>query len=209
MVILTAAFTAAVKFVDVQPIGPEGTSVGLASINAKFANFVGVNYTFYHIAEILGLVIIGIFLIFGFMGLVQLIKRRNLLKVDRNILVLGGMYFLVFALYVVFQKVVIDYRPVIMPGETMPEASFPSSHTMLAIVVLVGAMMQLKYYVKRKSARVILMADLIIIMVLTVAMRMFSGVHWLTDIVAGVLFSLTLIALYCAVLGGIENAAKH
>ena len=119
------------------------------------------------------------------------------------------MYFLVFALYVIFQKVVIDYRPVIMPGETMPEASFPSSHTMLAIVVLVGAMMQLKYYVKRKSARVILMADLIIIMVLTVAMRMFSGVHWLTDIVAGVLFSLTLIALYCAVLGGIENAAKH
>ncbi len=209
MMIITAAYTGAVLMVDVQPIGPAGTKVGLASINALYQNIVGVNYTYYEIAEILGLVILGIFAIFALMGLVQLIMRRNLFKVDKNILVLGGVYLLMFALYVLFAKVAISYRPVILPGETVPEASFPSSHTMLAIVVSVLTMMQLKYYVKRKSARVFLKFDLIVIMLMTVAARTLSGAHWLTDIVAGILFSLTLISLYCAGMTAVKNGAKH
>lgn len=209
MIIITAAFTGALLFVDVQPIGPGGTKVGLATFNAAFRDGIGVNLTYYGIAEILGYVIWAIFAIFALAGLVQLIKRRSLVKVDNNILVLGGMYFILFVLYVLFAKVAVNYRPIIMPGETMPEPSFPSSHTMMAIVVAVGTMMQLKYYVKSRSARTFLMFDLIVIMLVTVVTRTLSGAHWLSDIIAGILISLTLISLYCAVLTGVQNAAKH
>lgn len=209
MIILTAGFTGALLYVDVQPIGPGGTEVGLATMNSMFQELVGVNYTCYNIAEILGYVIWGIFGIFALAGFIQMIKRRSIVKVDSNILVLGGMYFILFALYVLFSKVAVNYRPIILPGEMMPEPSFPSSHTMMAIVVAVGTMMQLKYYVKRKSARVFFMFDLIVIMLMTVATRTLSGAHWLSDIIAGILFSLTLISLYCAVYNVVKDRAKH
>ena len=209
MIIATAAYTAALMLVDVQPIGPNGTKVGLATMNSMFQNIVGVNFTYYNIAEVMGYVIWAIFGVFALAGFVQMIKRRSIIKVDRNILVLGGMYFILFALYVLFSKVAVNYRPIIMPGETMPEPSFPSSHTMMAIVVAVGTMMQLKYYVKKKSTRTFLMFDLTIIMLITVAARTLSGAHWLSDIIAGILVSLTLISLYCAVYNSVKDDAKH
>ena len=209
MMIVTAAYTTALMLVDVQPIGPKGTKVGLATTNSMFQNIVGVNFTYFNIAEVMGYVIWVIFGVFALAGLIQMIKRRSIIKVDRNILVLGGMYFILFALYVLFSKVAVNYRPIIMPGETMPEPSFPSSHTMMAIVVAVGTMMQLKYYVKKKSARTFLMFDLTIIMLITVAARTLSGAHWLSDIIAGILVSLTLISLYCAVYNSVKDGTKH
>lgn len=205
LAVITAGFTIAVKTIDVGMIGPQGTSVGFSRMNVAFANFIGVNYTWYRIAELLGLIVIGIFLVFAITGLVQLIKRKNLLKVDHNILVLGGMYLAVFGLYVLFEKVVVNYRPVIMPGEVMPEASFPSSHTMLAFVVIIGALFQLKYYIKKSSTRKIIAAELILIMLLTVFARVISGMHWLSDIIAGTLYSATLISIYCAVIAQVEK----
>lgn len=202
---LTMAFTAAVKLVDVQPIGPEGTSVGFASINAKVAAALGFNETLYNIAGLLGYVVIAVFLTFAMVGLVQLIKRRNLLKVDKNILALGGMYFAVFAMYVLFEKIVINYRPVIIPGETEVAASFPSSHTAMAIVVIAGALMQLGYYIKSRGLRNLLTALLWILMIAAVATRVLSGAHWLSDIVAGFLYAMTLIFAYRAAIYSLEK----
>lgn len=197
--LLALGFTGAVKLYDVDAIGPADTSVGFSHINAKFADMVGYNENYYNIADKLGYVVILIFLVFAFIGLVQMIKRRSLFKVDGNILALGGIYFGVFALYVLFEKLAIDYRPVIIDGGTTPEASFPSSHTMMAIVVLVGAIMQLKYYIDKKSVRLILMVIMIALMLAVVATRTLSGAHWLTDIVAGILYSLALIFAYAMV----------
>lgn len=198
--IMTAAMTVAVKKYDVAAIGPAGTSVGFATINARFAEMTGVSQFWFNLAEILGLVIILIFAIFALKGLIQLIKRRSLLKVDSNILVLGGMYFMVFALYVLFTKIAISYRPILMEGETFPEPSFPSSHTMLACVVIMGAILQLKYYIDRKWLRIVLTILMLAIMLLTIGARLMSGAHWLTDIVAGILYSATLVSAYCAVI---------
>ena len=191
--------------VDVQAIGPAGTSIGFATINQRWAEKIGVNYTWYNIATLLGLVVIAIFLVFAMVGLVELIKRRSLFKVDMNILCLGAIYLSVFLLYVLFEKVIVNYRPIIMPGETMPEASFPSSHTMMAIVVIIGAMLQLKYYVKKTSTRIFLEVDLAAILFFAVASRVLSGAHWLTDIVAGILYSITLLAAYAALM----HVANH
>lgn len=203
--VLTLGFTAAVKLVDVQAIGPEGTSVGFASINAPVAAALGFNETLYKIAGLLGYVVIAVFLTFAMIGFVQLIKRRSLLQVDKNILVLGGMYFAVFAMYVAFEKIVINYRPVIIPGETEVAASFPSSHTAMAIVVIAGALMQLGYYIKSKGLKNLLTLLLWMLMIAAVATRVLSGAHWLTDIVAGTLYALTLIFAYKAVLFAVEK----
>ena len=41
--LMFSLFTGIVLFVDVQAIGPEGSSVGLATVNQAFANLVGVD----------------------------------------------------------------------------------------------------------------------------------------------------------------------
>lgn len=198
--LLTIGFTAAVKLYDVSAIGPEGTSVGFSEINSRFAMLVGVNQFWFNVAEISGLAVIAICAIFAIKGLIQWIRRHNLFKVDNNILVLGGLYAIIFVLYVVFNKIAISYRPILMEGETFPEPSFPSSHTMMACVVIMGAILQLQYYINKKAVRVILTIFLAAIMLLTVYARLMSGAHWLTDIVAGILYSATLVSAYCAVL---------
>ena len=203
--LLSAGFTVAVKVVDVQPIGPDGTRVGFASINAKVAELLGFNETLYEIAKLLGYVVIAVFLFFAMMGFIQLVKRRSLLKVDSNILVLGGMYFAVFAMYVVFQKVIINYRPVIIPGATEVEASFPSSHTAMAIVVIAGALMQLHYYIESRGLRTILSLLLWALMIVAVGTRFLSGAHWFTDIVAAIFYALTLIFAYKTVIFAVEK----
>ena len=122
------------------------------------------------------------------------------------------MYAAVLVLYVLFENIVINYRPVIMPDELYVEPSFPSSHTMLACVVIGGALMQLGYYIKNRAARILIKIDLWAIMIFAVVTRVLSGCHWLTDIVAGLLYSLFLILAYRAVLAcvnDIKPASKH
>lgn len=199
MAVLTAIFTYLVTSYDVRPVGPAGTSVGFAGFNMNIISRIGTSMTWFTVADILGYVVILIFLAFAVTGLIQLIKRKNLFKVDSNILILGGMYLLVFILYVVFEKFPVDYRPIVLPGEFEPEPSFPSSHTMLALVVLGGAIMQLKYYVKKRSLRIVFEIEGFIMVICVILARTLSGAHWPTDIIAGILYSLTLLSAYMAV----------
>ena len=128
-----AIWTVLVYCADVQTIGPEGSSVGFAAVNGVFHNLTGVHWTLYTITDWLGLVPIGTALGFAVLGLVQLIQRKALRKVDRSILALGGFYLAVMAFYVLFEKAVVNYRPVLIEG--VLEASYPSSTTMLALSI--------------------------------------------------------------------------
>ena len=128
-----AIWTVLVCCADVQMIGPEGSSVGFAAVNGAFHNLTGVHWTLYTITDWLGLVPIGTALGFAVLGLVQLIQRKALRKVDRSILALGGFYLAVMAFYVLFEKAVVNYRPVLIEG--VLEASYPSSTTMLALSI--------------------------------------------------------------------------
>ena len=112
---------------DVQPIGPNGSRVGFAAINGAFHALTGVHWALYTLTDWLGLVPIGIAFGFAVLGLVQLIRRKSLLRVDRDILMLGGFYIVVLAAYVLFETVVINYRPVLIGGKL--EASYPSEVT--------------------------------------------------------------------------------
>ena len=84
-----ALWTVLIRWVDVQAVGQNGTKIGFADFNVWFHQLTDVHMTIYTITDWLGLVPIFICLCFGVLGLVQLIKRRSLLRVDADILLLG------------------------------------------------------------------------------------------------------------------------
>ena len=189
-----------VRFVDVRPIGPEGTSIGLSRLNGFFFRLSGVNILWYHITDWLGVAAILVAFLFAMAGFVQLIKRRSILKVDHEILALGCLYIVVIGLYVLFEIVIVNYRPIIMPDGIHPEASFPSSHTMLVCVIMGSAIMLIGKYVKEKRLCRVLRGICAAIIGMTVIGRLIAGVHWFTDIVGGVLISIFLLSLFSEVL---------
>ena len=196
--LLFIAFTVAVKVVDVHNIGPEGSVVGLATINNSFRNILDYNATFYKISEILGYISLLIVVMYGVIGIRQLIEKKSLYKVDRSLLLLGMFYVLVAIVYVIFEFVVINYRPVIL--EEGLEASYPSSHTILSICVCISSFMVSKKVFKNEKLANVFNVFTIVLMVLIVLTRLISGVHWLTDIIGGILLSIALCTLFDAFL---------
>ena len=203
--LLVAVLIVLVCFVDVQAIGPEGTRIGLSHLNRFVFELFGVNMLWYEVTDWLGLAAIGTAFLFAAAGLIQWIRRKDIRKVDKEILSLGGLYFIVIGLYVLFELVVVNYRPILMPGSTHPEASFPSSHTMLVCVIMGSALLLLGKYVHGKILRKVLQAICAATIGVTVLGRLISGVHWFTDIVGGVLISIMLLNLYADILERIEK----
>jgi len=196
--------------VDRQPVGPEGSVVGLASLNTGVMAMIGVGGSdgsglrmgLYSFTQYLGYLAILVVCVFAFMGLVQLIRRRSLKKVDRQIIAMGFLFAAAIILYVFFEKVVVNCRPFVLPGETGPEPSFPSSHTVLVMVIMGSAGKVLKTYIKKERLCVLLRALAVLIMVVMVIGRLLCGCHWFTDILGGILVSCAMLALFDGVISG-------
>ena len=189
-------WTVAVTFIDVQPIGPESSRVGFAALNQFVHQITGVHMDLYVITDWLSLVPLGFVAGFGVLGLFQWIKRRHLLKVDSNIFVLGGFYLATGVFFFLFEKISINYRPVLIEG--ILETSYPSSTTMLVLCVMSTAAMQLKRRILNKKLQQMAVATIAIFTALMVIGRLLSGVHWFTDIIGAILLSMGLVALYAA-----------
>jgi len=190
-------WTIAISCLDLQAIGPDGSSVGFAALNGFVHQLTGVHMALYTVTDWLGLVPLCFALGFALLGLVQLIQRRSFFKVDYSILVLGGFYILVLAVYLLFEVFVINYRPVLINGHL--EASYPSSTTMLVMCIIPTAMMQLNTRIRNKTIRKVIFGILAAFIVFMVIGRLISGVHWFTDIVGGALLSAGLVMLYYSV----------
>ena len=190
-------WTVLVRFVDVRAIGPEGSSVSFETLYRYVHELTGVNWFLYTVTDWLGLVPIAVVFGFAILGLVQWIKRKSLFKVDRSILVLGGFYIVVMAVYILFEMVVINYRPILIDGYL--EASYPSSTTMLVMCVMPTAMMQLRARIKNKVFSRCVMVAITAFIAFMVMGRLVSGVHWITDIIGGALFSTAIVLMYYAI----------
>ena len=196
LLVLFALWTAAIMYIDVQPIGPEGTAVGFAGLNGQFHALTGVNWLLYTVTDWLGLVPILICGCYGILGLIQWIRRKKLPRVDADILLLGVYYLLVIFGYLFFEMVPVNYRPVLIDGYL--EASYPSSTTLLVLSV----MPTLKFQTDRRCAnakvRRLTAGFVILFSAFMVIGRLVSGVHWITDIIGSVLLSGSLYLLYRA-----------
>ena len=197
---MLAAFvlwTVFVRFVDVRAIGPRESSVGFATLNGYVHKLTGVNMYLYVITDWLGLVPIGVAFGFAILGLVQWIKRKSILKVDRSIFTLGGFYIVVMAVYILFEIVVINYRPTLING--CLEVSYPSSTTMLVMCVMPTAMMQFSTRIKNDLFRRCVMFTITVFIAFMVIGRLVSGVHWITDIIGGALLSTAIVLMYYSI----------
>lgn len=192
LIFVSIIYTILVKFVDVQSIGDTNTNVGFASINQLVFSSIGVNKIWYDISDILGLFPILSVGIYALIGLIQLIKRKNIFKVDKEIIALGVFYVVVIALYVFFEKVIINYRPVLVDG--VLEASYPSSHTLMSICLCGSAIILNNQLFKNKTKLINIL--LLVIGLIIIVGRLLSGVHWFTDILGGVIISCALLMTF-------------
>ena len=200
---LLAAFilwTIAISLIDVQPIGPQGSIVGFATLNSFVHNLTGTHMTLYVITDWLGLVPVAFGFGFAALGLAQWIKRKSMLKVDGSILVLGGFYVVTLAAYLFFESYVVNYRPVLIEGYL--EASYPSSTTLLVLCIMPTAMIQLRDRIKQPMFRKCVSIVIRAFIAFMVIGRLISGVHWLTDIIGGILLSAGLVITYDSLIGG-------
>ncbi len=196
-VLLVLAFvlwTFLIQRVDVRPVGQRGTDIGFAAVNTAFHQLTGVHMTLYTVTDWLGFVPVLICAGFGVLGLVQLIRRRSLWKVDFDIVLLGLYYILVILGYLIFEKIPINYRPIPIDGHM--EASYPSSTTLLVLSVMPTLVFQVNRRAQSAKVKRAVAVCAGLFSLFMVAGRLLAGVHWLTDIVGAVLLSAGLYLMY-------------
>lgn len=204
-IILFAIWTMLIQIIDVQPIGANGTNIGFTIINSWFHSLTGVNMTLYTITDWLGLVPIFICMFFGLVGLIQLVKRKNLLKVDFDIILLGVYYVIVILCYLIFEMHPINYRPILI--NDFMEASYPSSTTLLVLCVMPTLVFQANQRLKSITLKRFITIFAVTFSVFMVVGRLISGVHWLTDIIGSCLLSAGLFHTYKGIV--LWNSTKN
>ena len=187
-------WTIAVRKVDVQSIGPNSTDVGFATWNGWFHELTGVHMELYTITDWLGLIPVFVCMIFAGIGLKQWINRRNLFKVDHDILILGIYYVVVILSYLFFERIPINYRPVLIEGRM--EVSYPSSTTLLVLCVMPTLIEQTMRRMKSKKLKQAIRYVTVWFSACVVLGRLVSGVHWFTDIVGATILSAGLFLIY-------------
>lgn len=194
LIVTFVIWTALIQIVDVKPIGPNGTKIGFSSFNGWFHKLTGVHMTLYIVTDWLGLVPVFICIIFGSIGFIQLVKRKSLFKVDYDIIFLGIYYIVVIVSYLIFEMIPINYRPILIEGRM--EASYPSSTTLLVLYVMLTLIEQVNRRLENKVVKKIICIFVSCFSIFMVLGRLFSGVHWFTDIVGAVILSLGLFYMY-------------
>lgn len=140
---------------------------------------------------ILGLAFL-VLIVFVVLGFSQLISRKSLKKVDKKLLLMPVPLALMAVCYLVFDKILIwNTRP-----NGSGEASFPSTHVMVATTIFLLVAIALPKYVKSKVLCVVL--DLMMV-ALTVTMcvgRVAANMHWVSDVIGGLIFAAIFAAIY-------------
>ena len=193
LVVLAIVFTILVCNYDVKNVGLNDTRLGFSSLNKQVLETIGENSLCKTITDVLGYFALALVGVYGLIGLYQLIKRKSIFKVDKEIISLGVFYVVVLSLYVLFEKIIINYRPVLEDGKLA--ASFPSSHTLLTLCVCISAIWINRRLFKSDITKIFNFL-LILVAFITVIGRLLSGVHWFTDIIGGIIISSALLMIF-------------
>lgn len=195
---LFSIWTVLVKYVHVAPIGPNGSMVGLSKVNTFFNSVIGVNLIWYYITDWLSILPVVIAFVFAVVGIIQWIKRKSIFKVDYSIKILGVFYLITFGFYVLFEYLVINYRPTLINGYL--EASYPSSTTLLVLTIMPTFITQSLRLNSCKKLNLIIVIFTTIFTAFVFVGRVLSGVHWFSDIIGSILLSTALLTGYYGLL---------
>ena len=188
--------------------------LGLSSINKSFHKAFPYNDSFYKLSKIASIFMFMILALPVIYGVLDLIEAKGLKNLNRRNYVILCYLALIAILYVFFDHVVLNYRPVVMDMEEYLDAghaaaSYPSTHALLSTTIGgLGIVESLRRF-KKPWLKWVSLACISVISVVVLLSRTFAGVHWLTDIVAGVLFGLSMVFLYISVSSVIDAESKE
>ena len=198
------AYTCACLMVDVAQFAPQSvngdaiestqtTDIGFQKLNLSVHNALGFRQVFYRLSEYIGYLALLAGACIGLIWLLRLIKTKKLLGVDAGLNAAIAAMALMVVFYVLFEALKLNFRPVILDDGL--EASYPSSHTLLGCVVFgCAAMVSADIFKDKGLARSVSALCYIIAAVLTL-FRALSGVHWISDIIGGVILSAAILSL--------------
>lgn len=190
---LFGAFMLMLLSVDVAPIGAAGSAVGLSTFNGAVFATVTPQPFWDSVSD--GLLAVTLLMALGWAlcGAVFLFKGRSLRAVPPQIVGLGVLYVLTVLLNVLFEGLFINGRPVLVEGVLEP--GFPSSHVLAVGVIIGSTLLLLKGRVQPWLWRALALGAGLVL-TLTVCGRLFSGMHWASDLLGALLLAGALVALY-------------
>ena len=203
LIIMFGVFTLLVMKYDIKNIGVNNTTIGFATLNSWFNKTTGTHLMFYSITDWLELLPLLVCVCFGLIGLKQLLSRKKIFLVDHDILLLGIYYIIVILLYLLFDKMCINYRPILIEGKL--EASYPSSTVLLVLCVMLTLTFQINRRVKNDKTKIYLETLNNIYIIFMLFGRIVSGVHWITDIIGSIILALGLFKLYISFVNMLDN----
>ena len=186
---LFACLTALLLNYDLGAVGPENSVVGFSTVNKFIFDKLGQNDFWYKLTELMGYLAIAVALGFAAYTAIELFRQKSIKKLDADLSVL-----IIF--YLVFEKALINYRPILVDGKL--EASYPSSHTLLTVFIMVTTIVQLLNRLRNRAVKAVSIAVAVAIAVMVPVGRLLSGVHWFTDVLGGVFLGLALSLCYAA-----------
>jgi undecaprenyl-diphosphatase len=153
------------------------------------------------ISDVILISAFAVFAVFAILALCQLIKRRSLKKVDKQLLWAILPFALMAIAYVVFDKfIVLNTRP-----NGSGEPSFPSTHVMVVATIFLVVASILPKYIKSKSACVVLDLMMLLLLFLVCAGRVFSKMHWISDVLGGLGFAAIFAGIYYLIIRRYKN----
>lgn len=208
MFLLFGILIALLLTVDVTNSGVKGSNIGLSGINVPMRDIIGTSRLFYNISKIIGAIGVGLCAFLCAMLGFRVLRKKSLKALNKKEYALIGLYFVTAIFYVAFDKIVINYRPFIKWDESGPESSFPSTHSLMAIVIFAGLAHATSDYIKNELTLKIIQMACVIMALLVIIGRIFSGVHWITDIIGGIILGIGLVCIYLGIVTDKDNPSE-
>lgn len=156
------------------------------------------------ITDIILLVSLFMLVVLGILGLTQWISRKSLKKVDPELTLALVPLVLMAIIYFVFDKlIVLNVRP-----NGSGEASFPSTHVMVVATIFMLSAIILPKYIKSKTACIIFDIIMFAMIILVCVGRVLANMHWVSDVIGGLVFAAIFSVVYYLILKRRNNAKR-
>ncbi|MDE6407807.1 MAG: phosphatase PAP2 family protein [Anaeroplasmataceae bacterium] len=147
------------------------------------------------LSDVILYISLGFLLGLAIYGLYQLTNKKNLFKVDYDILLVGGGILIIILIWILFDAMlIVNYRPILIDMEA--SSSFPSTHVMLTTFILLSSGYCITKRESKKLIHTILgYGGFSVLVFICFLGRVLSSMHWMTDVLGGFLIGFGLFSL--------------